>query len=247
MDRRAFKAAFGTEDTTVLSVIHVLDTAQAEHNIRIARDCGCPGAFLINHDFEKERLVPIVRSVRDTFPDYWIGINFLAVTGKFAFPILGRLQAEGVRVDGYWADDARIDERRPAEDQPAAQEIDKVRRESGWNGLYIGGTAFKKQREVAPELYARSAQIARNYMDVVVTSGAATGQAADLSKIRIFRENCGEAALGVASGITPENAGKYMPDVDLFMVATGINHEGDFYNIDPARLRNLMKITGKQE
>ncbi|QIE48028.1 adenine phosphoribosyltransferase (plasmid) [Pseudohalocynthiibacter aestuariivivens] len=245
MDRHAFQAVFGTQGTTVLPVIHVLDAEQAARNIRIAQDGGCPGVFLINHDFEKEKLLPIIREMRQMFPNFWIGVNFLAVTGRFAFPILGQLQDEGIRVDGYWADDARIDERRAADDQPEAQAIEQARRDSGWNGLYIGGTAFKKQREVAPEFYATSAQIACGFMDVVVTSGVATGQAADLSKIRTFRESCGNTALGVASGITPENANQFMSGVDLFMVATGINHEGDFYNIDPARLQDLMNITRK--
>ena len=77
-------------------------------------------------------------------------------------------------------------------------------------------------------------------MDIVVTSGIATGCAADVSKIKIFRDNCGETALALASGITSENALEYAADVDLFMVATGINFDGDFYNIDPARLQKLM-------
>jgi predicted TIM-barrel enzyme len=53
----------------------------------------------------------------------------------------------------------------------------------------------------------------------------------------------GDHALTLASGITPENAGQYGMDVDGFLVATGINHPGDFYNIEPARLARLMKIT----
>jgi len=133
---------------------------------------------------------------------------------QFAFPILGELQAEGCKVDGYWADDARMDER-----------------------------PFKKQRDVDPAQYGKSARIATKYMDVVVTSGVATGHAADVGKIDTFREHCGDTALGLASGITPENAGQYADAVDLFMVATGINHDGDFYNIDPERLKRLMDLT----
>ncbi len=227
----------------MLPVIHVLDAEQAKRNIQAAIDVGCPGVFLINHDFEKEKLFPIIREMRQKFPDYWIGVNFLAVTGKFAFPILGQLQAEGVQVDGYWADDARIDERRSDDDQPEAEEIADIREKSGWNGLYIGGTAFKKQREVAPAQYGKSARIAARYMDVVVTSGVATGHAADVDKINTFRKNCGDTALGLASGITPQNAAEYADAVDLFMVATGINFDGDFYNIDPDRLNHLMSLT----
>lgn len=245
MNRYTFQQSFGTSGPVVLPVIHVLDAEQAKTNIQSAIDGGCPGVFLINHDFEKEKLVPIIKDMRWAFPDVWIGVNFLAVTGKFAFPILGQLQEEGVQVDGYWADDARIDERRPEDDQPEAEEIADIRNESEWTGLYIGGTAFKKQREVEPAHYAKSARIATRYMDVVVTSGVATGHAADVGKIETFRDNCGDTALGLASGITPENAAHYADAVDLFMVATGINFEGDFYNIDPDRLKRLIDITRK--
>lgn len=243
MNRHDFRKQFGASGPVILPVIHVLDAEQAQKNIETAIAGGCPGVFLINHDFEKEKLVPIIKEMRRAFPDTWLGVNFLAVTGKYAFPILGELQAEGVQVDGYWADDARIDERRAEDDQPEADEIAAIRKDSGWSGLYIGGTAFKKQREVSPTQYGKSARIATNFMDVVVTSGVATGHAADVGKIGIFREHCGDTALGLASGITPQNAAQYADAVDLFMVATGINFEGDFYNIDPDRLKHLMDLT----
>jgi hypothetical protein len=50
-------------------------------------------------------------------------------------------------------------------------------------------------------------------------------------------------ALTLASGITPENAHLYMDDVDGFLVATGINLDGDFYNIDRKKLAQLLKLT----
>ena len=53
----------------------------------------------------------------------------------------------------------------------------------------------------------------------------------------------GEHALTLASGITPDNAHLYMDDVDGFMVATGINRDGDFYNIEAAKLARLLKLT----
>lgn len=245
MNRHDFRQRFNTSGPVVLPVIHVLDAEQTQRNIEVAISGGCPGVFLINHDFEKEKLIPIIRKMRQMFPDCWIGVNFLAVTGKIAFPVLGALQANGVQVDGYWADDARIDERRAVDDQPEAAEIAAIRTSSGWNGLYIGGTAFKKQRAVDPAQYAKSAGLAAGYMDVVVTSGVATGHAADVGKIETFREHCGDTALGLASGITPQNAAQYADAVDLFMVATGINFEGDFYNIDPDRLKHLMTLTQK--
>jgi uncharacterized protein len=243
MNRHAFRKFFKSVGPVVLPVIHVLDNAQAERNVRIAIGEGAAGVFLINHDFPYPQFLPIIRHVRARFPALWLGVNFLAVTGKDAFPLLGQLQKEGVLIDGYWADDARIDERRMHNDQAEAEEVADVRASSGWNGFYTGGTCFKKQREVAAEHHEYSANLAAHYMDAVCTSGVATGKAADLAKIATFRRAVDDTALTLASGISPENASTYANDVDGFMVATGINQSGDFYNIDPARLRQLLNYT----
>lgn len=240
MNRTQLRSHFAGGGLVVFPVIHVIDAEQTKLNVGLALDAGCPGVFLINHDFGVAEFLPILHEVRQAYPNAWIGVNFLAVTGLDAFPKLAELAANGTRIDAYWADDARIDERRPRDDQPEASQIAETRRQSGWDGIYLGGTAFKKQREVAPADYATSARIACNFMDVVMTSGVATGQAADMGKIETFRESCGDTPLGLASGVTPENVARYGQFVDVVLVSTGINKDNDFYNIDPDRLADLM-------
>lgn len=240
MNRIDFHKAFRAPGPVVLPVIHVLDTPRTLRNIEILLEAGCPGCFLINHDFAVERFEPIIREVRARFPSLWMGVNFLAVTGRDAFPILGRMEADGCVVDAYWADDARIDER--AARQTEAEEIDDVRTGSGWSGMYFGGTAFKKQRPVADADLGRAARIGAEWMDVVTTSGIATGEEADDTKIATFREAIGDAPLALASGISPDNAHRYA-GVDCFMVATGINDPGNFYDINAQRLATLLTIT----
>lgn len=241
MNRDQFRKRFSTNGLVVLPVIHVLDNSQAERNVSLAMDAGCPGVFLINHDFSIEQFLPIIRHARQRFPDFWIGVNFLAVTGKQAFPILAELGADKITIDAYWADDARIDEKSPAGIQPEAEEIIEIKQNSGWTGMYFGGTAFKKQRDVDPSDYGESASIATSFMDVVTTSGIATGHSADLTKMETFRHACGDTPIALASGITPENIDQYLPYIDATLVATGINIKDDFYNIDPTRLSTLMK------
>ncbi|MFD1330373.1 hypothetical protein [Mycoplana ramosa] len=246
MHRQDFHKLFKSPGPVVLPVIHVLDSEQTERNLRIAMQAGAPGVLLINHDISVEAFLPIIRSARARFPSAWIGVNFLAVTGKAAFPILGELQREGVAVDAYWADDACLNEMEPVDNQKDAAEIEAIRKASGWEGLYMGGTCFKKQREVAPEHYEVSARIAVSWMDVVTTSGIATGHAPELEKIETFRRGVGDAALALASGITPENAPVFAPLVDCFIVGTGISYEGDFHNLDPERLARLLAFTRRQ-
>ncbi len=242
MNRTEFHQMFNAAGPVVTPVVHVVDVAQASKNIDVALDADVAGVFLINHDFPVEPFLPIVRTIRARYPDVWMGLNFLAVTGEHAFPVLSKLQDEGCRIDAYWADDACIDEHAAVQDQTQASRIKHVRESSGWDGFYLGGTCFKKQREVSPEHYGVSAGLATHFMDAVCTSGGATGIEADAGKIEVFRQHIGEHVLALASGISPDNALTYS-DVDCFMVATGINLEGDFYNIDKHRLVQLMAIT----
>jgi len=147
MNRTDFHKLFKSPGPVVLPVIHVLETNRTLRNVETLLETGAAGCFLINHDFGVDEFQPIIRDVRARFPSLWLGLNFLAVTGRDAFPILGELEADGCAVDAYWADDARIDER--VETQTEAAKIDDIREESGWSGMYFGGTAFKKQRPVA--------------------------------------------------------------------------------------------------
>ena len=99
------------------------------------------------------------------------------------------------------------------------------------------------QRPVADKDVGRAASIAAHYMDVVTTSGRATGEAASIQKIAQMRAECSNVAMALASGVTPTNAASYLPFVDCFMVATGVSPPGDFYNFDPLQLRALVHVS----
>ncbi|MEP4195272.1 MAG: adenine phosphoribosyltransferase [Aliishimia sp.] len=239
LTRHDFHKLFKTPGPVVLPVIHVLESSRTRDNIAKVIEGGAQGCFLINHDFEKEKLLPILQDMRNAYPSLWMAVNFLAVTGKDAFPILGELAKDGCVIDAYWADDACIDEDGT---NLEARHIADIRSQSGWDGLYFGGTAFKKQREVDPSRYGDAARNAAPFMDVITTSGVATGQEADLGKIETFRAAIGDRPMALASGISPENAHSYR-DVDCFMVATGINVPGNFYDIDLKRLQSLTALS----
>ena len=107
------------------------------------------------------------------------------------------------------------------------------------------GTCFKKQREVAPEHYEVSARIAVSWIDVVTTSGIATGHAPIWARSRLSA-GVGEAALG--PGVR-DHAGKRA----CFCAAGRLLHRrhrhqlrGDFHNLDPERLARLLAFTRSQ-
>ena len=77
-----------------------------------------------------------------------------------------------------------------------------------------------------------------NYMHVVTTSGSATGAAADKGKIQAMKAAMRDFSLAIASGITPENAVRYLKIVDCFPVATGIGKS--WTELDPSRVKALV-------
>jgi len=217
---------------TVLPVIHVDSPQQALRNTHIAREAGADGVFLINHGLPPDTLLEIHSVVANAHADWWIGVNCLGLTSEEVFATVTR------NVSGVWADDAGISESQYA--QPYAERVQALRDSRVPDCLYFGGVAFKHQRQVE-DLEAAS-QNASRYMDVVTTSGPATGQAADIEKIARMRAG---RPLAIASGITPENVAGYLPHADSFLVATGISRS--FTELEPSRVRELVQCVRAYE
>jgi hypothetical protein len=226
----------------VLPVIHASTLDQVLRNVEVAVKAGADGVFLVNHGGPYLEIMNFRSDIRDRFdPGLWVGLNCLELqpTWVTTYP----------EADGMWSDNAYVDERR--DEQPQAQRVLDIIRQpldipladphvEGWRGIYFGGVAFKYQRKVRPDTYGVAARKASAYMDVVTTSGAGTGEAADLEKVRAMREALGTFPLAVASGITPGNVGEFLPYVDCFLVATGIS--SDFENLDPELTRRLVEV-----
>ena len=212
-----------THPHTLLVVIHAKSVDQCVRNAFIARDNGARGAFLINHDISSSELLECYRAVKR--PDFWVGLNFL-----------GLKQNEAIRripedADGLWVDHAGIDDSPRAN---AAREFLIERRARNWSGLYFGGVAFKYQQPVDDlEGVARKAV---PFVDVITTSGDATGKAPSVEKIWLMRRGAGDHPIAIASGMTPENVEPYMRHADCFIVATGLSdRESD--ELIPERIR----------
>lgn len=214
----------------ILPVIHVTTQGQALRNASIARGAGADGVFLINHVINSGALLTIHQAVKEAHPGWWVGVNCLGMSPEEVFARISP------RVDGVWVDNARIDEASAA--QPRAQAIAEARARHGWQGLYFGGVAFKYQREVAD--VGEAAKKARGYMDVVTTSGAGTGEAAPVEKLRAMRAALGDFPLALASGVTPDNVRAFLPYADAVLVATGIS--SSFEELDPAKAGALVRI-----
>lgn len=219
-------------------VVHVESEAQAAEQVSLAREADADGAWLINHDpaMGCYGLLDIFRKVRQKNPEFWLGLNFLDLVALEAMClVVDESHIMGNRVDGLWTDDALIGA--DAEDLRASS-VWGVKHNRGWSGLYFGGVAFKGQRHVSD--VAAEAKRAAPHMDVVTTSGVATGVAAPVERVRSMREALSYRPLALASGVTVENALDYLPYVDHFLVASGISRS--FHELDFDRTRQLAAI-----
>jgi len=223
------KDIFGNRHA-VLPVIHVETLDGALYNTELAQEHGCDGAFLIAHRGSSSDLLNVYAEVSAKFPDFWMGINCLDLTPVETF---AKVHAG---VNGIWVDNAQVDEN--IVEQVEADKIDDAKLESDFRGLYFGGVAFKYQRPV--EDLKNAMLKAAPSVDVITTSGAGTGQAAEVQKIAEMRSADSVTPLAIASGITVENVSEYLPIADCFLVATGISRT--WVELDPDKTQKLVDI-----
>lgn len=221
----------------LLPVIHPVNEATALASVDVAVAANCRGIFLINQGMSSVDVLRLVMAVRRRHPGLWIGINLLGHRPEEVLA-MGLEACEG-HLDGIWSDNAYIDE--DSSIQPGAQAFAEARRAAQWQGLYFGGVAFKYQREVPAANLGAVGATASLYMDVVCTSGSGTGHAPDLDKVARLRDGMAEtSALALASGVTEANVRNFLPDVQAFLVGTGI--ESTFGVLDPEKTKRLADL-----
>ena len=225
-----------------LAVVHVTDYFQALHNVDVAARAGADGAFLISHGKVRgTELIEILRTIREErkghgLRPFWLGLNCLDVRETEIF------KKVPPDIEGIWLDDIGIRGRDP--ELRRAKGIRNARLESRWRGLLFGGVAFKYQEAVPPARLAEVTRTAKDFTDVITTSGEETGKPPPVEKIRVMSEAAGNPDLiAVASGMTPENVGAYRPYAKYFLVSTGVSES--FTKLDPLRVRAFAKEVGK--
>lgn len=228
----------------LLAVIHY---GAAPHDaVDIAVENGADGVFLIDQRVPERLVLELARAMARRHPDLWIGLNLLERGAYGPRAVLEFLRQEGLvkrpaegpgGVRGLWCDCAGIEcgaNGRPVVTRDAS---DFAKARLPEEVLYFGGVAFKHQRPVPDSSLAAIGAACAGFVDVVTTSGPATGVAAPPAKVRgLCAAMRGCDALALASGVTEENVGDY-PDVAAFLVGTGI--EIEFGVLDPKRVRAL--------
>lgn len=218
-------------------VVHIHNFPQTFENVKMAKDLGGDGVFLIDHrghplSFLVEEMVAKFQDA-----DFFIGVNYLGVDNLQALQ-----DAASLGCKMLWSDNAEMDE----EDYQISGER-LLELQQKLDVRFFGGVHFKYQRKPKRSI-GESLRRAVRYVEYPTLSGRATGVAADLDFIReahsVFQQevNNDNRGLAIASGISTDNVELYLPYIDAFLVASSIiNASSDDEYFDPSKLGNLRK------
>jgi hypothetical protein len=222
-----------------LPVIHFKNKDEFLRSVDIAVNAGADGLFFIKQGgISMNDLDIYIHAVHLKYPKIWKGVNYLCDNTRALSRIHNHRE---LPIHGLWVDNAMIEEDEDNIQIEADQFRDKMtegRKAGKWMGLYFGGVAFKYQKPVKNIDFV--ARVAREYMDVITTSGDGTGKAAKADKVITFRKAIEDHALALASGVTCSNVKNYLPYVNAFLVATGI--EDDFGVLNEEKTNKLSRL-----
>lgn len=205
--------------TEIIPVIHMLNINQVMTNINTVLKCGLNKVFIINHSVSDDDLINAALYAKARFPELWVGVNRLSKTQKQAL-------AQDIEVDALWCD------------QTISQEDYQNK---NFKGQVFGGLAFKYQPQ--PKDIESASLEATQSTDVATTSGAGTGQEANLKKILDIRSYLKEHPMAIASGVNKNNIKDYAGVVDYLLVASSITSRSEMIQED--KLTELIeKLNG---
>lgn len=190
--------------------------------------------FLIDHATDDGRLLEALNRAAERFPDRRFGVNFIKRPAHVALALLARTFGKDLPNSAIWADTAGIEAVRG---QEYAELLTRARSDYEWDGTVFSGIAFKHQTPVERSQWPEIARQGARLLGLPTTSGAGTGQAASLERVRTFAQHLDGTPLGLASGVTAENIAQFRPYVSHVLVATGINTNG---RVDPAKLAAVL-------
>ncbi len=195
---------------------------------------GADGIFLImmegGPDISKN-LNNLYNYVREKFSDIFIGLNYLGLTPQEAITVIP-LSANAIWIDQGVDNDGISN---------SIIEMNKIKKERQFNGLYFGGFSFKGTKYIPDENLDSYSKLAMDIIDIPNTSGVATGIPMSENRASLIRNSFGsEKIISVASGIDQENIETFLKYFDIFMIGTGIE-----FSIDKNNNDHLKKIKRK--
>lgn len=218
----------------VLPVIHYLNQQQALDNAELAVELGADGVFFIDMSgFKENEVLHLAHMLKEKNIKTKVGINILSNPTPASM-----VMAHVWGFDMVWTDNQDYFNG----EAPKYVQVMKDMMVSYKLDVFTA-VAFKYQaKDPKPTESAYAA--ARDYF-IPTTSGAGTGIAADIEKVKAMRESFMYSSwhknppIALASGLTPDNIELYKPYITHALVATGINK--DFYNLDRELLKTFIE------
>lgn len=222
----------------VFPVIHHLDRQTTIEQARLAHAVDADGVFLISHNGKNGELGGTALRIKDEFPGWKVGVNYLGWNGLQALRVAAEHGADMLWIDAPGITGAGLTE-------------DGVRLANDygdmlWKGRpeLFGSVAFKYQpHEPHP---ASAAMMAHVQGYIPTTSGNATGVAPDLEKIKLMK--AGVPRLAIASGMTVENVAAFVPYLTHILVATGVSEDEHHFDFEKlSAFIGKVRTTAKQQ
>lgn len=192
----------------LMPVIHACSKEQAFDNIEICIEAKIDTCWLIGHTIDNRELISIAYKAKQKYKNINIGINCLGMTYNDVSIFASFL-------DYVWTDNCYA--------EPRDLEFKR-------NHKYFGGIAFKYQN---PRFSLEDDCInALEFVDVITTSGNATGKPPTLDKIKKIHSYVNNTPIAIASGIDENNIQQFLPYVEYYLVATSISKTWDELDFD---------------
>jgi hypothetical protein len=189
---------------------------------KLAVENGADGVAIISSDatITKEQLVQAVNQIKKAHPCLIVIINFL-VNASISMRNVPDF------ADGLWTDSG-VDSRGVQSPVVSEAAVVRVSERFAWNGLWFAGFFHKGGHLTLPENEETLKELADHFLQlhtnvIPTTTGVGTGIAADVRTLaRLHRAIGGRKPMAIASGVDAENIHQYLPFIEYFFVATGI-------------------------
>lgn len=188
------------------------------HDLEIVSKTNCD-ACVLEMNTTPEILDDAVRFATLEFPNLKIGVNYLGGPLDPYGYIHGFQIAQKHNLPIVWTDFSGVDliEEHP---EVSLHSIESLRYQ---NAFYCSGIHMKygtlKNTNKSIE---QSALQAMGWVDGIIMTGKKTGDPTDTQKVKNVRELIGNYPLGIASGLSSENALELLPWIDFALVNSSI-------------------------
>jgi hypothetical protein len=224
----------------VIPVVHLKSVEHGIEQARVAFAAGARGVFLIDHNADRFLPLNAAKGVYDDCiargqPAPWIGVNLLGSSPRAAMQRV-RLHA-AQHVSALWIDESGLSNPGGIQVERKAYESAEPSRPSP---LLFAGCHFKYQPRPF-DLETEAEAMVTMGVDVLTTSGRATGEPCDPEQVRRIRKVIGaRGKIAVASGVSQARARELVEaGADVLMASTHISR--GFHDLNPDKIRALIE------